>query len=170
MVHIFSVMYAVANNFSTGRCQCSFQSRCPGLTIWLGGKSQRLLPQKVPKTLILCHVWWSMQLPPFPPSDPAQEHLLRRPYYPKTTLLNISLPTLPFFQYSFSTLQSIFLRHNLWHIIYCTYFFYFLSHLSTYILHKGMIFAYFVYFCVTSPYNSASQISFNKYFINWWMH
>lgn len=121
MVHIFGTTYAVANNFSTGRCQYSFQSRYTDLTLWLDGKSQRLLPQKVPNALILCHVWWSTQLSPFPPSDPAQEHLLRRSYYPTTTLFNISLPTLPTFQYSLSTLQSIFLRHNLWHIIYCTY-------------------------------------------------
>ena len=70
----------------------------------------------------------------------------------------------------FTALQSTFLRDTVSDILYIALI-YFLSHLSTYMLHK----AWFLHILFTSvspaPITMLPKLqTFNKYFLNWWMN
>lgn len=108
----------------------------------LGGKSQCLLPLKIPNTHVMLGCLHSSLCLSFRSClNSIFSWGLIIQQSPYLTLLYLSL----FFQYSPSALQSIFPRDTISDILYIPLT-YFLSHLSTYMLHK----AWFLHILFTS--------------------
>lgn len=89
--------------------------------------------------------------------------MIQQPHYLTLLCLFTLLPI-------FTALQSIFLRDTVSDILYIALI-YFLSHLSTYMLHK----AWFLHILFTSvslaPITVLPKLqTFTKYFFNWWMN
>ena len=131
----------------------------------LGGKSQCLLPLKIPHTLVMLgclHSSLCLSFRSCLSSIFSWGLIIQQPPY--LTLLYI-FTLFPIF--TFCSSKHFSQRHNLWHTIYCTYLF----SISTYMLHK----AWFLHILFTSVSPALITVpaklqTFKKYFFNRWMN